>query len=164
MLRKRSTTVYSKKTRLVLDTSVLIEYIIKRSPYRSKVEKIFTKAADGILELFVTPITLSETLYVASRIYEAASIPEPNKEALNYITWIKDRAVVADITEEIMVRAGELKKQLHIALPDCYVIATAEAINAKPLFKKIEKEMKTILNKLRRLGVLFLDEINYSNL
>jgi len=32
------------------------------------------------------------------------------------------------------MRAGELKKALHIALPDCYVIATAEKVDAIPLF------------------------------
>ena len=52
-----------------------------------------------------------------------------------------------------------MKKQLHIALPDCTVLATAEALNAKPLFKKQEKEMKPIMEQMRNLGILFLDEV-----
>ncbi len=148
-----------KGEKLVLDTSVLVEYIVKRAPYRFKVEKLFKEAIKGEVELYVNPITLSETLYVASRIYEAASVPNPNEEALNYITWLKGRINIIEITEEVAVKAGELKKTLHIALPDCYVIAVAEKINAIPLFKRIEKEMKPILNKLKELKVKFLDQI-----
>jgi len=102
---------------------------------------------------------LSETLYVASRIYEAAKMDKPNNEALNFIEWVKNRVKVVNVDESIALRAGEIKKQLHLALPDCYVIATAETINAKPLFRRIEEEMKPVLEELKRLGVEFLDEM-----
>ncbi len=52
--------------RLVLDTGVLMEYIVLRSPYRSVVAKLFEEATAKKLELYVNVITLSETLYVAS--------------------------------------------------------------------------------------------------
>ncbi len=145
--------------RLVLDTSVIIEYIIMRSPYRSVVTRLFEKASARQLDLYVNTVTLSETLYVASRIYEASGVDEPNKEALDFTEWIRSKTYVINIDEDIALRAGELKKQLHIALPDCYVIATAKAMNATPLFKKQEDEMKPVINDLRRLGVKFLTEI-----
>jgi len=145
--------------RVVLDTSVLVEYIVLRSPYRRLVTKLFEKASAKQLELYVNAVTLSETLYVASRIYQAAKIDKPNNEALNFIEWVKNRVEVIDVDEGIALRAGEIKKQLHLALPDCYVIATAEAINAKPLFRRIEEEMKPVLEELKRLGAEFLDEI-----
>lgn len=119
----------------------------------------FREATTGKLRLYVNYVTLSETLYVASGIYQAAKVPDPNNEALNYIIWLKRRVEVVGIDENIALRAGELKKLLHIALPDCYVIATAEALHATPLFKKIEKEMKPIQDILRKLGVKFLEEI-----
>lgn len=146
------------KTSLVLDTSVLVEYIVRKAPYRSKVEKLFKEAATGKLKLYVSYVTLSETLYVASRIYQVAKVSDPNSEALNYIMWLKSRVEVIGIDENIALRAGELKKLLHIALPDCYVIATAETLHATPLFKKIEKEMKPVQDTLRKLGVKFLEE------
>lgn len=96
---------------------------------------------------------------MASGIYQAAKVPDPNNEALNYIIWLKRRVEVVGIDDNIALRAGELKKLLHIALPNCYVIATAEALHATPLFKKIEKEMKPIQDILRKLGVKFLEEI-----
>ncbi len=146
------------KTSLVLDTSVLVEYIVRKAPYRSKVEKLFKEAATGKLKLYVSYVTLSETLYVASRIYQVAKVSDPNNEALNYIMWLKRQVEVIGIDENIALRAGELKKLLHIALPDCYVIATAETLHATPLFKKIEKEMKPVQDTLRKLGVKFLEE------
>ena len=145
--------------KLVLDTSILVEYIVLRSPYRSRVAKLFERASARQLELYVNPVTLSETLYVVSRIYRAAGVEEPNREALDFMEWIRSRVRVVSIDEGIALRAGELKKRLRIALPDCYVIASAEAVNATPLFKRPEEEMKPVMGDLRKLGVKFLDEV-----
>jgi len=124
------------------------------------VERLLEDADSGRLRLYVSPITLSETLYIASRIYAAASLPNPNREALDYIYWLRSRAELVDIDEEIVLRAGELKKSLRIALPHCYVIATAERVEARPLFKKLEREMKPVREELRKLGVLFLEDLS----
>jgi len=145
--------------KLVLDTSVIVEYIISRSMYRAKVARLFDKAGNGRLELYISPITLSELLYIVSRIYQLAGLSNPNEEALNYVEWIKRRSRVADIGEDLIFRAGELKKLLGIALPDCYVIATAESVKASPLFKTIEKEMEPVQAELKKLGVKFLKDI-----
>ena len=145
--------------RIVLDTGVLVEYIVERAPYRFKVGKLFEKAAEGMVSLYVSPITLSETLYVASRIYVASSLSNPNEEALNYMGWVKSRLNIVGITEDVVVRAGELKKVLRLALPDCYVIAVAEEIDATALFRSVEREMKPVLSKLEELGVAFLSQL-----
>ena len=145
--------------RLVLDTSVIVEYIILRSMYREKVARLFDSAGMGRLKLYISPITLSELLYVASRVYELAGLSNPNEEALNYIEWIKRRSRVIDISEDLVYRAGELKKLLGLALPDCYVIAVAESVKGIPLFKSIEKEMEPVRAKLKKLGVKFLDDM-----
>ena len=142
-----------------LDTSVLIEYIVKSAPHRSKVVELLEKSEAGEFELYLSPIILAETLYIASRIYEMAGEENPNESALNYVTWVRKRCNVVDIDDFISMRAGELKKALHIALPDCYVIATAEKVDAIPLFKRIEKEMKPVSEILEKLGVKFLDQI-----
>jgi predicted nucleic acid-binding protein len=146
--------------KLVLDTSILIEYIISRSPYRPKVVKLFNEALTNNIKLYISVITLSEILYVASRIYQVVGISDPNSEAQNFVEWIKGRTQIISVNEDIALRAGELKKKLHIALSDCYVIASAEAIGAIPVFKKIEREMKPVINNLRKLNVKFLDEIS----
>ena len=145
--------------KLVLDTSVLVEYIVSKSPYRPKVVKLFDRASKGELELYVSAVTLSEVLYVATRIYQVSGAVDPNREALNFVEWIKKRTNVVNVDEAIASRAGELKKLLHIALPDCYVIASAETVNAAPLFRKVEEEMVPVLSNIKKLGVKFLDEI-----
>jgi len=145
--------------KLVLDTSILIEHIVLRAPYREKVSKLFNRAFSGDIKLYVNVLTLSEVLYMASRIYKIAKVDDPNKEALNYIKWIKSRTNIVEIDADLASRAGELKKFLNIALLDCYVIATADALGATPLFRNIEKEMETILDDLRNLNVKFLNEL-----
>ena len=145
--------------RLALDTSVIIEYIVLRSTYRPIVVKLFNLASTGKVELYTSPITLSEVLYVVSKIYQVARVHNPNSEALDFVEWVKRRTKVVEVNEDIMFRAGELKKQLRIVLPDCYVIATAEAVKATPVFKAVEKEMEPVLAKLRKLGVKFLEEM-----
>lgn len=149
-----------RKGKLVLDTSVLIEYIVERSPYRNIVERLFEESVNGEVELYINYITLSEAFYIASRVYKAASISNPNVEALNYISWIGSRVKMIDVDNDIAIRAGEIKKLLHIALPDCYVIASAKVIGGTPLFKKVEEEMKRVKLEMEKLGVRFLDEIS----
>ena len=144
---------------LVLDTSVLVEYIIKRSPHRETVSNLLEKASLGELDIYITTLTLSELLYITSRIYEIAGLENPNREALDYLEWIKQRTRTINITEEIAIQAGELKKHLHLALADCTVIAAARTLKATPVFKKMEKEMKPVAKDLRRLGVKYLNEL-----
>ncbi|RLE88978.1 MAG: PIN domain nuclease [Thermoprotei archaeon] len=149
----------SLQPKLVLDTSALIEYIVLSSPYRQLLEEIFKEAVKGQRELFINSITLSEVLYIAMRIYRAANLEDPNSEAKKFIMWLVSRANIVNIDKDIALYAGELKKKLKIALPDCFVIATARKIHGSALFKKAEKEMLPILNKLKKLNVLFLEEL-----
>ncbi len=69
----------SMMERLALDTSIIVEYIVLRSMYRPKVVKLFNLASTGKVELYTSPITLSEVLYIASKIYEAACIENPKR-------------------------------------------------------------------------------------
>ncbi|MGQ4892384.1 MAG: type II toxin-antitoxin system VapC family toxin [Candidatus Njordarchaeia archaeon] len=143
--------------RFVLDTSVIIEYIIKRSKYRPKVKRIFD-LCDSI-EIFVNPITLTETLYVSARIYKTMQVDKPFERALTFLHWVEKRVKIIPIDKEIYVKAGELKKNLKLSIADVYVIATGIRTGAPSIFKKLEKEMVNHEEELRKLGVIFLDEI-----
>ncbi|MEB3780215.1 MAG: hypothetical protein GSR85_08300 [Desulfurococcales archaeon] len=49
---------------------------------------------------------------------------------------------------------------MHIALPDCYVLASAEAVGATPVFKKLEEEMRPVFRRFEKSRrVKFLYEI-----
>ncbi|MEM2122156.1 MAG: PIN domain-containing protein [Candidatus Bathyarchaeia archaeon] len=145
--------------RFAVDSSVLIEYIVESAPLRDRAAKLLEKASTGILKLYVSPVTLSETLHVASRIYRAADVEDYNDEAYRYILWVKARTELVEAGWDIAVRAGELRKMLGIALPDCYVIATAEEVEAEPLYAAVEDEMKPILNRMKGLRTAFLEEL-----
>lgn len=145
--------------KLSLDTSVLVEYIVRSAPYRGKVAELLEKAVEGDLTLYVSSPVLGEALYIASRIYEAAGEEDPNGRALEYIYWLKERVKVVGVDEDLAIRAGELKKRLGIALTDCFVIAAAEAVKAIPLFRRIDREMGPVLSELKRHNATFLEEI-----
>ncbi|MCD6510943.1 MAG: PIN domain-containing protein [Thermoprotei archaeon] len=145
--------------RLVLDASVLIEYIIASSPYRQLMEGIFGEAVRGERKLFINSVTLSEALYIAMRVYRAAGLEDPNGEARRFAMWLTSRANIVNVDRDLALDAGELKKRLKIALPDCLVIATAGKVGGSALFKKVKREMLPILKELRRLNVLFLEEL-----
>ncbi|MDK2384520.1 MAG: PIN domain-containing protein [Candidatus Korarchaeota archaeon] len=68
-MRNTKASLRARSVRIVLDTGVLVEYIVKRAPYRHKVVEVFRNADEGDVRLFMSPITLSEALYVVSRIY-----------------------------------------------------------------------------------------------
>lgn len=138
--------------RLVVDTSVVIEYVNEAGALLEKAARLFEKAITGNIELYVTPLTLSEVLYVASRVYQAAGVADPNGEAARLARWLTSIARMVALDERIALRAGELKKMLRISLADCYVIASAVALGATPLFRHAEAEMRPVLAELRRLG------------
>ena len=145
-------------TSYVVDSSVILERIIRSSPYKAKVERLFNEARNGGVTLFITLPTLSEVLYAASRIYELAGVEQPNEEAGTLVEWVKTRCRVAAPGENTAMRAGELKKVLKLALVDCYVIAAAEELGCKALFLKREREMLEREELLKRLPIEFLAE------
>lgn len=145
------------RVKLVLDTSVFVEYIVENAPFRSKAEELLRRGMGRENSVFVIPHVLSETLYVSSRIYRFAGVKEFNEKALEYVMWIAESFNVYDPVS-LYVNAGELRKRLGIALTDCYVIASAEALGAKAVFAKPEKEMLRVMDSVRDV-VLFLAEI-----
>lgn len=155
-MRRRSLRVSLEK--YVVDTGVLAEYIVRGSPHRSAIERLLEGVLKKIVELYITPITASELIYVAFRLYRLANVEKPNDEALSFIEWLNARVKAAEITPDIIIEAGELRKKFGIALSDCYVIATAIKLQAKALFLKPEKEMLNRIKELRELPIAFLAE------
>ena len=146
----------------VVDTSVVVERIIKSSPYKILADRLFDAAVEGAVKLYVTHQTISEVLYTASRVYSLGGVDNPNKEAFSLVLWLGSRAkpVVPDF--EMALRAGELKKKLGFSIADCYVIAAAEHVGGEALFLKIEEEMKKKIEELKNLPVKFLQNLSFT--
>lgn len=75
--------------------------MVLRSPYRAKAAKLPGKTLAGELKLYIGATTLSETLYVASRIHQATSTDNTNEEALDIAEWVKSRAQAANKDETL---------------------------------------------------------------
>ncbi|MGQ4892113.1 MAG: type II toxin-antitoxin system VapC family toxin [Candidatus Njordarchaeia archaeon] len=148
-----------EKDSFVVDTSVLIEYISVDTPYRKILDKLLRSPEKFGISLFVSPVTLSEVLYVADRVYRAAGVKTSNQEAKRFLQWLKNRVKTVSINDNIVELAGEIKKYFHLALSDCYAIATGKHLGYPILFKKIERKMERHIKELRKMGVRFLDEI-----
>jgi len=140
---------------------VIAEYLDESSPYG--VERLFDALAAGAARAYVTPVTLSEVIYVAARIYSEAGVRDPNARAVELAEWLLALPGVAlePVGREAAVAAGELRKRFRMALPDLYVIAVGALRGAIPLFLKLEGEMKPYEGELRRLGVAFWEELRH---
>jgi predicted nucleic acid-binding protein len=140
---------------------VIAEYLDESSPYG--VERLFDALAAGAARAYVTPVTLSEVIYVAARIYSEAGVRDPNARAVELAEWLLALPGVAlePIGREAAVAAGELRKRFRMALPDLYVIAVGALRGAIPLFLKLEGEMEPYEGELRRLGVAFWEELRH---
>ena len=141
----------------VVDTGVLAEYINESSINHEKVKVLL----EGDNTLYITPITLSEVVYVSYRIYKASGLDNANLYAIDFVNWLLSEFEVIEINREIIIKAGEIKKRYGIALSDCYVVASADYLKVKALFKK-EKEILQAMDKLRNEFndlIIFIDEV-----
>jgi predicted nucleic acid-binding protein len=134
--------------------------MVENAPGREKILGVFNRARVGEVKLYLVHPVISEVVYVASRIYKVLGFKEHNKLALDLVTWISSFTNIVEIALEAAIRAGELKKELGLALTDCYVLAVAENLGSKALFFKVEEEMKRKINLVKKLPVEFIIEEN----
>ena len=160
-MREKGKEILLKDKALVIDTGVLIEYLDLSSPLAPKIEKLYNKSLENEINLYTTSLVIAETLYISAKFYKVMGVENPNRRAHEYIIWLKNyvKLKTINIDNNLAEEMGELKKRLGIALVDCSIIALAKRINGMPLFRRIEREMKPVLNELRKLGALFIDEI-----
>jgi PIN domain. len=96
---------------MIVDTGVLIEYINGAGTYHEKVKKLI----ESYTPLYVTPITLSEVLYVSYRVYITAGLSNANNYAKEFVEWLSAKLKFTEINHEIVIKAGEIKKKYGIA-------------------------------------------------
>lgn len=147
-----------KNNKIVLDSSIIIEYLDEESPYKNKIEQLYNNILQRKIEAYIPITTLSEIVYISTKIYQEAGFINPNENTIKFINWLLNypNIKIAKNTIEISLLAGEIRKIAKISLIDCYVIATAKNIQAIPLFLKIEKEMEPCIDLLMKYNVQFL--------
>jgi len=137
---------------------VVVEYIDEESPFKDEIESLFNALRTGHIKAFITSTTIGEALYIATRIYGEAGSANPNRDAEDFIQWVEKQpgVEIVNVTREISILAGEIRKRARISLIDCIVIATGKILKAEPLFLKLEKEMEPYVNILLKYNVKFL--------
>ena len=110
-------------TSYVVDSSVILERIIRTSPLKARVERLFEEAKKGRVSLLVPLPTLSEVLYAASRIYSLAGVERPDEEAYTLVEWVKSRCRLATPSE-----ARSARRALRLFPPFDLQLATEKPL------------------------------------
>jgi uncharacterized protein len=129
--------------KVVLDTSVIVEYIDKEAKFQDQARGVFSAIIDGKIEAVVTYPTLSELYYVSARIYQKLGIEKPQSLAAGLVEWLfrLPSVTMAAENKELAVEAGIAKLKYCVALTDCYVLAASRVYGCKALFNIPEEEM-----------------------
>ena len=104
----------------VFDASALIALLSKEIGYEN-VEKIIEKSKTENAKIIMHTVNLLEVYYHIYKIYDEVS-------ALNFLNEIKNSPIQlsSEVTDDIIVNAGKLKKQYKLSIADA--IGLAETI------------------------------------
>ncbi len=147
--------------RVVLDTSVIVEYVNEAGEYHEQAKIIFDAVLQGRLEAIIPYPILSETCYVATRIYRALGLDQPEERAGMLVEWLYrlSTPTIRGTDLETVLEAGMAKLKYGIALTDCYVLASARVHGGKAVFRKREKEMLSVIKEIEKeYPVIFLED------
>ena len=99
----------------LLDTNIVIYYLKAALPLKA-------------MQLLNTIVDDQPTLSVITKI-EVLGFNSPNKEEQDITTLFIEAADIINLDETIVAQTIELRKQLHIKLPDAIIAATAMVYN-----------------------------------
>lgn len=60
--------------RVLLDTDVILNFILQRQPFYTKAKEIFIRLAKGDFEAYVCDITILNIFYIARKQFDAVQI------------------------------------------------------------------------------------------
>lgn len=60
--------------RVLLDTDVILDFILQRQPFYAEAKEIFTRLAKGDFEAYVCDITILNTFYIARKQFDTIQI------------------------------------------------------------------------------------------
>ena len=134
-----------KHKNIFLDTAPLIYFIEGNSQYQEKLEQIFKSNDNGDFAFIASSITLLEVL--VKPLKEGRN--ELAKKYINILTGAKGIEVF-EITNDIAIKAAELRAKYNLKTPDAIQLATAIECNAdyfltNDLRLKLVTEVKCIV-------------------
>jgi len=145
--------------RVVLDTSVIVEYIDLAGELYQAAETVFSSIRSGRLEAILVHPVLAETYYVSLRLYSQLGSDKPHRRAEKLLEWLFSLSYPAAQSLELAVEAGLVKAKYRLALTDCYVLAASKLEGCKALFLRREREMAKKMESLEHeFNLLFLED------
>lgn len=151
----------SQLTKVVMDTSVIIEYVDLKGEFHEQAQTVFSALLMGKLENILPHPILAETYYVAARLYHKLKMENPQLVASKLIEWLYrlPATIIPSENTNLAVETGKAKLNHSLALTDCYVLAASKIYNCKALFKKPEREMVENMDTLKKeYQLLFLED------
>ena len=104
--------------RVLLDTSVLIDYLRGVENAKAVIERVESGNLDG----FISAVTVAE-------IY--AGLDDSDKSETVLIEALLSLFITAPVDYKVAKKAGELKNTSGVLLPDCIIAATAVTLECK---------------------------------
>ena len=117
----------------ILDTSAILTYI-EDEDGSDYVENLLIEAEKGIVDIYVSFISLTEVFYITLR-------EKDEPLALERIKLMQSLAVkIQESDEMVNIKAGKLKARNSISLADAYIVALCQIHNGILVHKDPEYE------------------------
>ena len=132
----------------VFDACVLIALLSKETGY-DNVEKIIEKSKNKKIKIIMHTVNLLEVYYHIYRVYD-------ERTALNFLNEIKDSPIQlsTEITDDIIINAGKLKKQYKLSLADA--IGLAETIISNGTFVTADHHEFDVIEKNENINFTWI--------
>ena len=144
-----------------LDTGPIIEYVDLAGVFHPQAEAIIRRILAGKIIAIIPHPVLAESYYVSSRIYEKLGLDKSEDRAGKLVDWLchSPNFTIAEPSDLLAKKAGQVKKDFGLALTDAYVIATSRVQGGKAVFRTRETEMKKNMGRLsNEYDLVFLED------
>jgi predicted nucleic acid-binding protein len=122
--------------RIRLDANVILRFLRNDDPKQSPAAaRLFEKASTGIVNLFVTAVTINEVFFALTSFYKL-SHPEAAKKILPFVR----AAVVEFEEEECLLDALQRVISEDVDFGDAYLAASA--VSAKDLVASFDRDLR----------------------
>ncbi len=135
--------------KVLLDTNVALDILLKREPYYADSSKIFLISGKRNIRLFITSTTVTDLYYIVSKVLS-------KKKAKGFITNLLDVVDICGVEKSIILEAINSKFN---DLEDAVQYFAAKAENIDVIITRNKKDFK--LSKIKVLTPAeFLKETN----
>jgi len=132
----------------ILDACALIALLSKETGYKN-VEKIIEKSKNKKTKIIMHTVNVLEVYYHIYKLYDENS-------ALNFLNEIKDSPIQlrAEVTDDIIINAGKLKKKYKLSLADA--IGLAETIITNGAFVTADHHELDVIDKKEKINFTWI--------